>query len=76
MEAGPAPDEWPAYITDELNRIYKRLGYVGDLLDTHGEKLDELVTDSRKARPLLERYLQMAGNPLNWVRPGGKRHRQ
>jgi hypothetical protein len=71
------PETWehfPAYITDELNRVYKRLGYVGDLLDAHGEKLDELVTDSRAARPLLDRYLKMAGGAMPWARGGkGKR---
>lgn len=32
------------------------------------EKLDELLADSRQARPLLERYLKVSGAP--WARAG------
>lgn len=62
----------PAWESDELNRIYGRLGNVVDLLEKNAEKVDELLTDSRAARPLLDRYLSMAGKIPPWARPGGK----
>lgn len=69
-----APDpSAPAWISDELNRIYKRLGHVVDLMEDHGTKVEELLTDSRAARPLLERYLKMTGG-LPWARGKAGRH--
>lgn len=70
-----APDpSAPAWISDELNRVYKRLGHVVDLMEDHGAKVDELLTDSRAARPLLEKYLKMTAG-LPWARGGkGSRH--
>lgn len=77
-KSAPAADDSretsaPAWVSEELNRVYGRLGNVVDLLESHGSLLDnhgtllnELVSDSRKARPLLERYLGS-----KWAQIGG-----
>jgi hypothetical protein len=52
-------------VTYELNRVFKRLGAIED-------KLDELLADSRRARPLLDKYDKVAKLP--WVgAPKGQR---
>jgi len=55
------PDDPVLY---ELNRVFKRLGAVED-------KLDELLADSRRARPLLDKYDRMGKMP--WAPKAARR---
>lgn len=58
------PGSGDELLLGELNRVFRRLGGIQD-------QLDELLADSRRARPLLDSYLLRAGG---WVGIGkGKR---
>jgi hypothetical protein len=48
----------------ELNRVFKRLGAIED-------KLEELLADSRRARPLLDKYDRFAKMP--WAPKAARR---
>jgi len=57
------PEERAA-LAEALNRIFKRLGGLAD-------GVDELLTDSRRARPLLDKYERKL--PMPWQGKGVKR---
>jgi hypothetical protein len=48
-----------AGMAEELNRVFKRLGGIAD-------NVDELLADSRRARPLLDKYERLPQLP--WAR--------
>lgn len=52
-------------------------GTVAERLARLEAKVDELLTDSRAARPLLERYLSMTGGRVGaWAGVGGGKRRR
>jgi len=50
--------------------LAKVVGEIVVELQSVQDKLDELLTDTRKVRPLMDRYLAMQGKP--WMKIGGK----
>lgn len=52
----------------ELNRVFKRLGAIWDVVQDIEKKTDELITDSRAARPLLDKYLKLTSVSPPWAK--------